>query len=291
MNTSDTRSSTPGGSKRALSGCLVAVAVFLGLAGGALLWSWFQSLQNSAATMTAKDFVFEHPAVQKDLGSPIKLDGLVLGTISEGLDTGSAQLSFRVSGSQGSGRADVTLKMEAPNTETEYWFVTTAAYTGRDGVTRNLDRKAPSAPSTVAHARELYTSGENRAALEELNAVLEESPDHTEALYWRAQVHMKMGQEDSAREDILRAVALNTDLREAYLLHDYLLAKQHRWEEIITAWTQYLERHPGDAMALLERAGTYKHQGDLERAFKDLRRSCEGGNAQACSILQREKGG
>jgi tetratricopeptide (TPR) repeat protein len=146
-------------------------------------------------------------------------------------------------------------------------------------------------PSTVLHARELYKSGNSRGALAELNAVLEQSPDDAEALFWRAQVNVRLGQDDSAREDIRRAVALNIDLREAYTLHDYLLARQRRWEEIIAAWTQYLERHPDDAMALLERAGTYKHHGDMERAFADLRRSCELGNTQACTYLQRDKGG
>src|SRR4051812_36571667 len=40
--------------------------------------------------------------------------------------------------------------------------------------------------------------------------------------------------------------------------------------EIIQAWTQYLEVHPNDDVALLERAGTWHHQGNDARGLEDL---------------------
>jgi hypothetical protein len=289
-------------SQRPIVIAVVVALVVVGLLASGIIWFVFQTLRESDASKTAQAFLREHPVVKEDLGEPIELDGLVMGSLSDGQTTGSAQLLLPLRGSQGSGVAGVTLEKRQG-----LWRVMTASYEGEDGARQNLvteqegaaegaaaqggDPSQSAAQSKLAHAYELYKSGKSQEALEELDTLLEQSPDDAEALYWRAQIRTKLGEEDAAREDILRAVALNVDLREAYQLHDYLLAKQRRWEEIIHAWTQHLERHPQDHAALLERAGARKHQGDRESALEDLKRACELGSAQACSIHQRETGG
>ena len=48
----------------------------------------------------------------------------------------------------------------------------------------------------------------------------------------------------------------------------------------------YLLLEPGDAKALLERAGTHKHRGDMVAACRDLRSACEMGNAEACQLAR-----
>jgi tetratricopeptide (TPR) repeat protein len=300
MDTSDTSKSTGGTSKRTLAAVAVAALACLGLLAGGGLWLIFQALRDSGASQTAQAFLREHPIVQEDLGRPIELDGFVLGKLSEGAETGSAELTIPLRGSRGSGLASVTLEKSEGQ-----WHVTAALYEGRGGVTRRLaateegsaaaaGEAAPpeqdASQRKLAEAYALYQAGKSQEALQALDELLEQSPDDAEALYWRAQLRAKLGEEEAAREDILRAVALDVDLREAYQLHDYLLTKQRRWEEIIHAWTQHLERHPDDDVALLERAGARKHSGDRERALEDLERSCELGNAQACAILRRETG-
>lgn len=142
----------------------------------------------------------------------------------------------------------------------------------------------------LGNVQSLYRRGQYQAAIAKLNGMLERFPSNPELLYWRAQSRTQLREYGAAREDIIRAVALNIETREAYRLHDYLLARERRWEEIIQAWTQYLEVHPDDDVALLERARTWHHQGNDARGLEDLERSCNLGNAKACALYKRETG-
>ncbi|MDY7226444.1 cytochrome c oxidase assembly factor Coa1 family protein [Hyalangium rubrum] len=282
----------------------VGVVVGVTLLVGAGTWAIYGWILDSAPSQAAQAFLREHPDIQADLGEGIWMDGMLQGEFSEKAATGSATFRLPLRGSQGEGWAEVRLTKAGGQ-----WRVTSADYEGRDGVRRKLAvpeeeegtaGKAPAAApkeeaedadrKQLVHAHGLYKEGRGRDAVTVLNGLLERSPDNAEALYWRAQIRTKLGENEAAREDILRAVALNVDLREAYQLHDFLLARERRWEEIIHAWTQYLERHPEDDVALLERAGTWHHHGDDVRAVEDLKRSCELGNGSACRLHKRQTG-
>ncbi|KFE71312.1 tetratricopeptide repeat protein [Hyalangium minutum] len=259
-----------------------------GLLVGVVFWAVYGWVRDSAPSQAAQVFLSEHPIVQADLGEHIRLSGMLQGKFSDQRQTGSARFTLPLSGSLGKGMAEVQLAKDGG-----LWRVTSGFYQGRDGVRRELvaqEEEGDDSRKQLVHAHRLYKSGKSQEAIAELNALLERFPDDAEALYWRAQIRARLGENDAAREDILRAVALKVDLREAYQLHDSLLAREHRWEEIIHAWTEYLERHPEDDVALLERAGTWHHQGDEARALEDLKRSCELDNAQACALHRRQTG-
>jgi tetratricopeptide (TPR) repeat protein len=296
-------------SQRTLLAVVGGMVVIAGLLAATGMWFVFRWIANSAPSQVAQAFLREHPEVRADLGDPIEVDGFIQGEISDGAKKGSASLSVPLRGSQGSGHARVTLAKRGMS-----WRVTAVAYEGRDRETRQLALKEETVPPAeepkqaaavpaeepkavpsqlaaaqrqLEQAHELYKSGKSHEAIEVLNALLEQAPSHAEALYWRAQIRAKLGENELAREDIRRAVALRIDMREAYQLHDYLLMRERRWTQIIDAWTQYLERHPDDDVALLERAGAWHHQGNEISARKDLQRSCELGNAKACEIFNR----
>jgi tetratricopeptide (TPR) repeat protein len=279
----------------------LGVGVAMGLLSGVGLWSLYGWIRDSAPSRAAQAFLREHPDVRADLGEDISLDGVLLGMFSESGERGSAAFTLPLIGTLGSGHAEVRLVKSAGQ-----WQVQSAFYQGGDGVRRELvvreeetSKRAISGARTgdlnryeikMGKVQSLYKSGRLQEAIEKLNAMLEESPTRAEALYWRAQIRTQLGEYDAARDDIIRAVALNVEQREVYLLHDYLLARERRWEEIIQAWTQYLELHPDDDVALLERAGTWHHHGNDARALEDLERSCELGNAKACALHERQTG-
>lgn len=263
----------------------LGVGVAMGLLSGVGLWSLYGWIRDSEPSRAAQAFLREHPDVRADLGEDIALDGVLLGMFSESGERGSAAFTLPLSGTLGSGHAEVRLEKSSSQ-----WQVLSAFYQGGDGVRRELVVRKEEPSEQMGKVQSLYKKGRIQEAIEELNAMLEESPTNAEALYWRAQIRSQLREYDAAREDIIRAVALNVELREAYLLHDYLLARERRWEEIIQAWTQYLEVHPDDDVALLERAGTWHHHGNDARAVEDLERSCELGNAKACALYKRQTG-
>jgi tetratricopeptide (TPR) repeat protein len=285
-------------SQRNLLLVIAGVAGLGVLLGGAGFWFVLNWIADSAPSKTAQAFLREHPEVRADLGDSVWSDGIIRGKISDGAVNGYARLRIPLRGSRGSeGVAEVRLAKSGVK-----WRVTAASYEGEDGQRRQLalrDGEVPAeepraaaaaedaAQRKLVHAHALYRSGRSSEALAELNALLEQTPDHAEALYWRAQIRVKLGWSEPALVDIRRAVALNIDKREAYQLLDSLLMREQRWEEIIAAWTQYLERHPDDDVALLERAGARHHQGDETQAREDLERSCELGNSKACQIFNR----
>lgn len=284
-------------SQRTLLVVVGGMVVIAGMIAATGLWFVFRWIANSAPSQVAQAFLREHPEVRADLGDTIEVDGFITGEISDRAKKGSAALSVPLRGSQGSGQAGVTLAKSGMS-----WRVTAVAYEGRDGTTRQLALKEEAVPAEepktvpshlaaaqrqLVEAHALYQAGKSQEAIDVLDALLVQVPNHAEALYWRAQIRAKLGENELAREDIRRAVSLKIDKREAYQLHDYLLMRERRWTQIIDAWTQYLERHPDDDVALLERAGAWHHHGNEPAARQDLERSCELGNAKACELFNR----
>ena len=63
-----------------------------------------------------------------------------------------------------------------------------------------------------------------------------------------------------------------------------LLGQAERWEEVVAAWSAYLERNPDDALALKARAAAAYRLGQVSAALADLERGCALGDADACRV-------
>jgi tetratricopeptide (TPR) repeat protein len=63
---------------------------------------------------------------------------------------------------------------------------------------------------------------------------------------------------------------------------DYVLSREHRFDEILVAWNAYLGVHPEDGRAHLERAGTYWRLGRGREEASDETRACELGINEGC---------
>jgi tetratricopeptide (TPR) repeat protein len=121
------------------------------------------------------------------------------------------------------------------------------------------------------------------------DAAIDFDPECHGAYYWRGVAYSKTGRPDLALADCRRAVAGDPGLFEAYRMLDHLLAREGKWEEVLAYWDRYLALEPDNADAYFERAGTYRHKGDMNKAFADLKRACELGNQEACRLYGRSK--
>lgn len=114
--------------------------------------------------------------------------------------------------------------------------------------------------------------------------------EDAEILYWRAMAHWKSAQFDEAYRDFRRVIDLDPAHLEAYRNADRLLARQKKWDEIITMWNWYISRQPPSAEAYFERGGAYFHKGDMAAARADAARACELGKNQGCRMVEQLKG-
>jgi tetratricopeptide (TPR) repeat protein len=111
--------------------------------------------------------------------------------------------------------------------------------------------------------------------------------ENAEANCWRGIAYQRTGNPEAALADLKNAININPRLYDAYKGLDDLLFKQGQLDEIIESWTQFLRLEPGNANAYFERSGTYFHKKDLASAIRDLKRSCELGNNQACQRTEQ----
>jgi tetratricopeptide (TPR) repeat protein len=139
-------------------------------------------------------------------------------------------------------------------------------------------------------AQKGYEEGRFAAAIVLYDLWAQIVPESPQPPYLRGRALWKQGDLAAARAAFDRSIELNPDHFDTIRNLDYLLAGQRKFQEIVPYWDRFLERHPDHAGALLERAGTHHHLGNQAAALRDLERSCELGNQEACNLLKRGGG-
>jgi len=132
-----------------------------------------------------------------------------------------------------------------------------------------------------------YFKTDLEQAVASYGRVIEIKPDCADAYYWRGIACWKLKKPDLAYSDFAQAIRLAPHDIKTYRMMDNLLASQQQWGKIINQWTAFLNLEPANGDAYLERAGAYKHKGDMQNAFADLKSACSRGVDEACSILKR----
>ena len=182
-----------------------------------------------------------------------------------------------------------------------YWFSVAMIFSfgivlglGVLGVGERSSAPASVEPSAQAEAARLvmkgYQSGqENRPdeAVALFTRAIQLDPASAEAYFQRAAVYARRGSYEEVKADLRRAIELDPRHFESHRLIDWLLARQGAWDEIIAYWDRLIALEPNNAPAYLERAGAYRHKGDMQRALGDLDKACSLGNQQACAIQRR----
>lgn len=124
-------------------------------------------------------------------------------------------------------------------------------------------------------------------AIAQYDLAIEMNPSETEAFYWRGTAYNKLEKNDLAYSDFKAAITSDPRHFKSCRMLDYLLAREQRWDEIIDTWSQYLVLEQKNGDAYFERAGAYRHKGDMQSAIADLRQACTLGKEEACNILKQ----
>ncbi len=141
----------------------------------------------------------------------------------------------------------------------------------RDWAGNNLQNKAG----------KLYKT-DLKAAVKKYSDSIAFSDNNPETFYWRGRAYYELKNFYSALNDFKKAIKTNPRHFESYRMIDHILMRDKKWDDIIRYWNGFLALEPDHAQAYLERAGTYHHKQDHSKALKDLKKSCDLGNAEAC---------
>jgi tetratricopeptide (TPR) repeat protein len=155
------------------------------------------------------------------------------------------------------------------------------------GKERYLEWRNHRAMEFVSEGHKLYEEQKLQEAIENYNRAEFIGPSHAWTYYWRGQALLKLERYDEARVDYEKAIRLDPGNIDAHRSLDWIFARRRQWDQVISLWNRFIVSHPDNADAYLERAGAYRHKGDMQSAMTDLEQSCRLGNQKACEYRKR----
>jgi tetratricopeptide (TPR) repeat protein len=130
-------------------------------------------------------------------------------------------------------------------------------------------------------AQEALKAGRREDALRLLDLAAEIKPSDPNLLRQRAWA--LLGTEKPDIPALEAAIAKSPDDLRLHQELDYAISKESRdFQRIAAMWTEYIGRHPDEARAYMERAGTYHNLGRSAEAKADAAKACELGISEGC---------
>ncbi len=139
----------------------------------------------------------------------------------------------------------------------------------------------------ITEGYNLRKSGDKSSAVDKYNAALRLNPNNADTYNRRARVYIGQNQNDLAISDLDKAIELDSNNIDHYLLIDFVLAKSKAWKKIIPYWDKFIALNPDSGRAYRERGGTYYHMGDMKLAVKDAKRAADLGDLAGKEIYER----
>ena len=133
-------------------------------------------------------------------------------------------------------------------------------------------------------------SSDPQAAIGEYNNALRANPDSAILYLRRAKALIDQNKLDDALVDLDRAVDLDPNDFDTFLLLDWVLTRRKDWDRIIRGWDKYIALHLDHSRAYVERSGAFYHKGDLKSAVKDLKKAADLGDEDGRQLYERFKG-
>ena len=115
------------------------------------------------------------------------------------------------------------------------------------------------------------------------------APEYSDAYFRKAEVFIKQGDSISALNELDKAIKIQPDKFEYYLLVDRVRSPQKSWPEIIVSWNKYLALQPKDHRAYFERSGTHIQNGNLALAAVDAQKAADLGNPNGQKLYEAIK--
>jgi len=134
-----------------------------------------------------------------------------------------------------------------------------------------------------------YRSGDLTLAIDLLDRVLIQDPDHINALLLRGFSYNSSKDYERAVKDLSAVIALKDDHHRAYLGRAGALIRLERHAEAINDLNTVLTLDPRNEEAYNNRGWAYKGSDDMEAACKDWKSSQRLGNAEARIILSNTR--
>ncbi|WP_320035740.1 DUF4034 domain-containing protein [Halarcobacter sp.] len=138
-------------------------------------------------------------------------------------------------------------------------------------------------------ARELREKYNSDEALKLLLSALEVDENNSYIYNSLARIYMDRLELSTAYSYCLDAIDKNPNEINHYLVMDFILAKENKWDLIIMYWSRFIDLNSDNARAYLERSGAYYHKGDYKNAVKDAKKSMQLGNEKGKEIYHKYK--
>ena len=123
---------------------------------------------------------------------------------------------------------------------------------------------------------------DHKKGLDLYNLAAKLQPAYAQTFAYRGYSFSQTGETDKAIADLKTAMQIDPHDITAYQYMKRILGKQSKWDEILPYWDQYIALEPNNALAYLERGGTYFRKGDLVDATADAKKACDLGNQEGC---------
>lgn len=136
---------------------------------------------------------------------------------------------------------------------------------------------------------ELAKQRKFQPAIDYYNKAIRITPGDSYLHYRRARAYVNLNNLDMASADLEKAISLNPDDYDYYALIDWVLARKKDWPQIISYWDKYIERHPDNGRAYVERGGAYFRSGNVKEAVNNAKMAADLGDIQGKETYEKYK--
>ncbi|MDP2313799.1 MAG: tetratricopeptide repeat protein [Pseudomonadota bacterium] len=139
----------------------------------------------------------------------------------------------------------------------------------------------------LEEARVAYGAGNHAVAVDAYTDVLEADPAQGEAWLGRGRSYAQLDRLDLAEGDLRRATQLDPTRVEGWESLAWVLARNGRDAEAVTALDRLVALDPVNAKAIRDRANARYRSGDVGGAVFDAKRACSMGLAEGCALEEK----
>lgn len=170
----------------------------------------------------------------------------------------------------------------------DYWSEGKRLIEGKQS-TWSPSRKEKEIRKHLRTGHSLYRKKIYRKALQEFDKAIELDPNNYRAYFWRGRVYIRVKRLKEATVDFQTVIKLRPDYAEAYDNLGWLHMQLEEYDESINYLSKSLELKSNDGWAYYTRGRCYFQKGDLQKALKDTKTSCNLGYKKGCQAYKEYK--
>jgi len=240
-------------------------------------------IENSDAFKAAETYVRENPQIKAEVGDVKSCDLRFPFDYKVSSGGGRAEFGIHVEGTKGSAKAIVILRRQQ-----DVWHVVSADYEDRDGRKKPLLRQ-PKTPAGLIPAHNYYRQKNYEKAIEAYSEFIRLHPKEYQAFYWRGRAYAEMKQNDRAVTDFKTVIELRKDEAPAYEWLGWLAMKEEQYDDAIPYLNRAIELRPDRPWGYYQRGRCYYKKNDRVNALKDVKKSCDLGYKEGCTVYENLK--